>query len=154
VIETSVAFERTGRLPNGMTDSNRMRIDHVITIGPGDTLQDTTETTITGAAGTKALHSSGTFTINKPREVHNFGGGHAIWIFADGQLTLLRTFISGGRKTEITFRRTNAGLSCNIRAPDARENGTGDIALGGYSGQAYQIISSRQASASCRVTKR
>jgi hypothetical protein len=152
-IETTVVYDQVGR-KDGAVMSSRLRDDRKITIGPGDTLQHSIVHTVTGPRGTRVFPTpSGTFTLNKPREVHSLGEGHAIWVFANGTLTFLRTYRSGGYKTEITFHRNSAGLTCSIRSPFARENGTGDIEMTSLAGGTWQLISSRVLSTSCRVAK-
>jgi hypothetical protein len=41
---------------------------------------------------------SGSYTLNRPAEVNpaNLGGGHGVWKFSDGTLTMLRTYKEGG----------------------------------------------------------
>ena len=155
-IETTMVYEQVGR-KNGTVIATRLQDDRRITVGPADTLQSSTVHTVTGPWGTKVFPTSGsgsTFTLNKPKQISGLGGGDAVWIFANGTLTFLRTYRSGGFKTEIIFRRGGSGLTCNIRSPFARENGTGAIEMTSLGGGTWELISSRVLSSSCRVTKR
>jgi hypothetical protein len=152
-IETTVVVDRTGRW-NGEMVAGPLQTDRKITIDPGETLQATTILTATGPRGTATRQGTDTFTINKPREVQGLGGGSAVWIFAKGTLTFLRTYRSGAFKTEIAFHRSSAGLTCSIRSPFARENGNGEIEMNSLAGGTWQVISARTVSSGRRVTKR
>jgi hypothetical protein len=153
IIETTSIHDQVGVL-NGMRSPNRLAEERKITIGPGPTLQNAITDTISSERGTKVVQFSGAFTINKPREIGSHGGGHGVYLFANGTLTFLRTLRSGGFKSEITFHRSSAGLTCSIRSPFARENGTGEVEMSAASGGSWKLVSSKQISSSCRVTRR
>jgi hypothetical protein len=153
IIETTSIHDQVGLL-NGMRSPNRLAEQRQITIGPGATLQNAITDTISSERGTKVVQFSGTFTINKPREIGSHGGGHGVYLFANGTLTFLRTLQSGGFKSEITFHRSGAGLTCSIRSPFARENGTGEVEMSAASGGSWKLVSSKQISSTCRVTRR
>jgi hypothetical protein len=153
VIETATVHDQVGIL-NGMRSPNRLVENRKITIGPGPTLQNAITNTISSERGTKVVQFSGTFTINKAREIAPHGGGHGIYIFANGTPTFLRTLQSGGFKSEITFHRSSAGLTCSIRSPFARENGTGKVEMAAARGGTWKLVSSSQISSSCGVTRR
>jgi hypothetical protein len=154
VIETSVVYDRTGRWGNRVV-SGTLRDDRKIAVGPGESLQNTIVHTMSGPSGTSVRQESGSYAINKPRQTQSLGGGEAVWVFENGTLTLLRTYRSGGYKTEIVFTRGATGIVCKVRAPFARENGTGSIEMtSAVNGQSWQVISARQISSSCCVTKR
>jgi hypothetical protein len=154
LVETSVVYDRTGRWGDRVV-SGSLRDDRKITIGPGGSLQNTVVHTMSGPGGTSVRQESGSFTISKPKQVQNLGGGDAVWIFENGTLTLLRTYRSGAYKTEIVFTRGTTGIACKVRAPFARENGTGSVEMtSAVNGQSWQVISAKQISSSCRVTKR
>lgn len=155
VIETSVTYDRAGRLGDQVI-SGSLQHDRTITIGPGGNLRNTLVHTMSTPRGSVVRQESGSATIGKPKQIQSLvGGGDAVWIFENGTLTLLRTYRSGAYKMEIVFTRGTTGISCKVRAPYARENGTGgiDIASAG-NGQRFQLTSARQVSSSCRVTKR
>jgi len=139
---------------NGTRLPNRLVQERKITIGPGPTLQNTIIDTVSSERGTTVGQISGTFTINKPMEIGSLGGGHGVYIFANGTLTFLRTHQSGGFKGEIAFHRSSAGLTCSIRWHFVRENGTGEVEMSPYSGGSWKLVSSKQISSSCRVTRR
>jgi hypothetical protein len=153
VIEATTVHDQVGVL-NGTRLPNRLVQDRKITIGPGPTLQNTIVDTISSERGTRVRQISGTFTINKPMEIGSYGGGHGVYIFANGSLTFLRTHQSGGFKSEITFHRSSAGLTCSIGWGFARENGTGEVEISAAIGGSWKLVSSKQISSSCRVTRR
>jgi hypothetical protein len=99
---------------------------------------------------TPALYS---FTLGHPRQTASMGGGHAVWIFADGVLTMLRTYKVGGFKMSIAFARHETGLTCSIEAPHAREVGAGNIRRESAFGGSWEIISAKQISSSCKIRK-
>jgi hypothetical protein len=156
VIETSVVYDRTIRLQDQGVIPSRLQHDRTITIGPGGNLHSTLVHNISTPRGPVVRQESGSATIGQPKQIRSLGGGgDAIWIFENGTLTLLRTFRSGAYKMEIVFARGATGISCKMRAPYVRENGTGSIEMASAgNGQNFEVISERQVSSSCRVTKR
>jgi hypothetical protein len=156
VIETSVVYDRTIRLQDQGVIPSRLQHDRAITIGPGGNLHSTLVHNISTPRGPVFRQESGSATISKPKQIQSLGGGgDAIWIFENGTLTLLRTYRFGAYKMEIVFTRGPTGISCKARAPWARENGTGSIEMASAgNGQNFEVISARQISSSCRVTKR
>jgi hypothetical protein len=154
VIETSVVYDRTIRLQDQGVIASRLQHDRTITIGPGGSLHSTLVHNISTPRGPVVRQESGSATINKPKQIQSLGRGD-VWIFENGTLTLLRTYRSGAYKMEIVFTRGPTGISCKARAPWARENGTGSIEMASAGdGQNFEVISARQISSSCRVTKR
>jgi hypothetical protein len=156
VIETSVVYDRTVRLRDQGVIPSRLQHDRKITIGPGGNLHNTLVHTISTPRGPVVRQESGSVTIGKAKQIQTLGGGgDAVWIFENGTLTLLRTYRSGAYKMEIVFTRSATGISCKARAPWARENGTGSIEMASAGdGKNFEVISARQISSSCRVTKR
>jgi hypothetical protein len=156
VIETSVVYDRTIRLQDQGVVPSRLQHDRTITIGPGGNLHSTLVHNISTPRGLVVRRESGSATIGKPKQVQSLGGGgDAVWIFENGTLTLLRTFRSGAYKFEIAFTRGASGILCKVRAPYVRENGTGSIEMASAgNGQNFEVISERQVSSSCQVTKR
>jgi hypothetical protein len=156
VIETSLVYDRTVRLQDQGVIPSRLQHDRKITIGPGANLHNTLVHTISTPRGSVVRQESGSLTIGKAKQIQTLGGGgDAVWIFENGTLTLLRTYRTGAYKMEIVFTRSATGISCKVRAPWARENGTGSIEMSSAgNGQNFEVISARQISSSCRVTQR
>jgi hypothetical protein len=134
VIIATMEFEESG-LANGRMYSGIYRVEKQLIIGPGDTLQDTATRTSEGPRGTRVQHDSGSFTLGKPKQMSNFGGGHALYLFSNGTLVLLRTY------------------NCRIRAPYAREKG-GDVEMTGAFGGHLEHWTQKLISSSCHVSKR
>jgi hypothetical protein len=102
----------------------------------------------------KAEPARGTFTLDEPRQVPNRGGGQAVWKFADGTLTLLRTFPAGAYRVSFAFQRAADGLTCAVDAGYARENGRGPIRLQSpFGGGEVTIVHAKQVSSRCPVGK-
>jgi hypothetical protein len=133
VIETSDTYDRTGRSGDQVV-SGSLQHDRTITIGPGGNLYNTLVHTIGTPRGPVVRQESGSATIGKPKHIQSLGGGDAVWIFENGTLAVLRTYRSGGYKMEIVFTRDTSGISCKVRAPYARENGTGSIEMASAGG--------------------
>jgi hypothetical protein len=100
---------------------------------------------------------SGSYTLNRPAEVNpaNLGGGHGVWKFSDGTLTMLRTYKEGGAfKTEISFSRTAGGFACTANEAFAREGGTGPVVFNSaVDGVQVAILSWKQLSSDCQVSQ-
>jgi hypothetical protein len=155
VVEESVVYERIGQM-DSQKKSYKLQIDRKIAIHAGDKLDDTEVDTNFGPRGPHAETASRSWTLGQPREVQGlrFGGpGHKVWTFSNGTLSLLRTFPTGGYTTHISFTRAAAGLSCTVRAPLARELGSADLGVRESGGHEFHILSSKEISSSCRVTK-
>lgn len=153
-IEESVLYNQVS-VTNGQTSSYQSKVDRKISIGPGDRIDDTEIDTRIDSAGTHVGRPrTGSWTIGVPREVHRLGGGHKIWTFSNGTLTLLRAFLVGGYATHISFRRGAAGLTCSVNAPHIHEVGApGLLTIEDDRGREVQVVSSKQVSSSCQVTK-
>lgn len=94
--------------------------------------------------------------LGKVVEPRNLDGGQAVWVFEDGALSTLRTFgNAGGFKRTISFERDGAGaFTCKIKAAHLREEGVGRVATRSPVDNApVTILSSKQASSSCKVSK-
>jgi hypothetical protein len=154
-IEAVVVMQQLRR-SGGQTHSGESRQTWRTVIGPGDTIQSTSSTTASSPRGTRtSAPRTGSFTLGKPRAVSDLGGGDAVWVFTNGTLNYLRTYRgAGGYKRTFTFARRAGGLTCTVRTAFARESGVGDIELESpVSGSRVEILSSKQVSSSCRVSK-
>jgi hypothetical protein len=145
--------QRTGR--HGLTASVAIQQTWKISIAADKSLEFTVTTTARGpGAPGRPLTSSGTVTLDEPREVSTFGGGTTVWEFVDGTLTFFRTFRSGAYRAHFAFVRASSGLACNVSEAFARENGTGEIRMQPDFGGEITIISSKLLASSCKVTER
>jgi hypothetical protein len=143
-------------LREGREHSNQFQNDLKIEIGPADRIQQTNTTTAYTARGTrKGKTTSGWWTLERPRETTSRGGGHGVWIFADGTLTFLRTFQGGALKRVFAFTGGGAGgLNCTATQTFAREQGVHGIVLeSAVDNVPIVILSTKPISAMCRVTK-
>jgi hypothetical protein len=153
-IEASVVHHQVRRR-DGQVVSGETRQTWRTVIGPGDTIHSTSSNTAYGPRGSRSsAPRSGSFTLGKPRPVSDLGGGHAVWAFTNGTLNYLRTYrAAGGYKRTFSFTRSGAGLTCTIRTAFAREDGVGNIDFESPMGGRVEILSSKQVSSSCRVSK-
>jgi hypothetical protein len=163
VIEASVVYDQTVRWAGAGRDvrQTRLQTDLRTVIGPGNAITDTWTVMVTSHRGTRqSTPETASYTLGRPQQVSNLGGGHAVWTFADGELTFLRTYKTGGYKRTIAFARAAraaggaGGLTCTIRAPVAREEGAGEIRTESPFGGELEVLSRKQVSSTCRVTRR
>jgi hypothetical protein len=153
-IEATIVSHQVRRR-DGQILSGESRQTWRTVIGPGDAIQSTTSTTASSERGTRtSAPRTGSFTLGKPRPVSDLGGGHAVWAFTNGTLNYLRTYKgAGGYKRTFTFSRGASGIACTIRTAFARETGVGRIDMESPFGDRVEILSSKQVSSSCRVSK-
>jgi len=154
VIEIKNLRQQTLRR-EGRDVSNQLQSDIRITIGAGGTIHMTgTPTAYTKRGVRKGKTTSGKWTVEQTREVKTRGGGHGVWIFEDAKLTFLRTYKGGAMKRTIAFARGADGLTCNYNETFVREVGVGGIVLeSAIDGVPTTILSAKQISSTCRVTK-
>jgi hypothetical protein len=154
VVEASVTLDQ--RVKRGDQEfSNQFRQDVNIRFG-ADSIDWTITPTVTGPRGTRQGDvRSGKSVLGRPQESRRLGGGDSVWLFADGTLTTLRTYTeAGGYKRSIAFARSGGGITCTARETFMRETGVGRIALrSGIDDVPTTVLSARQVSSSCRVTK-
>jgi hypothetical protein len=133
--------------------SNQFQNDLKIEIGPADTIRQTNSPTAYTTRGTRTgKTTSGSWTLERPQETPTRGGGHGIWIFADGTLTFLRTFQGGALKRVFAFTRGAGGLTCTATQTFAREQGVRGIVLdSGIDNVPTVILSTKPISAMCRI---
>lgn len=87
-------------------------------------------------------------------EPHPFRDGHAIWVFENNTLVRLRTMDQGGVKVIFRFSRNTDGLSCGFEINNASEVGVGKLTTGSsISGKMVEILSEKQLSTECQVSK-
>lgn len=98
----------------------------------------------------------GRLVLGKVVEAKNLDGGQAVWFFEDGALTSLRTYgNAGGYKRTISFTRDDSGMTCSIMASHVREEGVGRVATRSViDNSPVTVLSSKQASSACKVSKR
>ena len=79
-------------------------------------------------------------------------GGEGLWAIEDDKLVLVRSFVSGGYRAEISFQGRGADMTCTIRAPFVREPGKGPIQTPDPAGGApVTILEAVQKSADCKI---
>ena len=127
VVEASVTYQNRA-LWRGQPISNQSRSDWKITMGRDGAGRVESTMTVHNERGSRTTSpSSSSFIAGRPTQTSGQGGGHRVWIFNNGVLTMLRTYISGGFKVSVAFARGAQGLTCTIRAVHAREVGGGNI---------------------------
>jgi hypothetical protein len=126
-----------------------------ITIEADKTIEFSAHTTSRGPRGArKQPPRSGTFMLGASRGVGTRGGGEAVWTFADGTLTFIRTFQAGARRIAFAFARDSSGLTCKASFAFAREDGRKPIRLKSPTGEMQTIVSAKQISSQCKVAKK
>jgi len=99
---------------------------------------------------TASLSKSLTGTIGVPREA---GKEATLWLLDGNTLVLLRVFEVGGVAMRIALTQKGSDLSCSATAPMARETGAGNTRTQAAVGGKVEMLSIRQTSSSCRVSK-
>jgi hypothetical protein len=117
--------------------------------GPGGTVNGTVTRTANLPRGPASTTRTFTGTLGKPREIS--GSGHSVMVLAGNTLTMLRTFDVGGNKTTITF--SGGGRTCSVQGIMAREVGAGTTRRDHIKGGTVDIISAKQISSSCQVSR-
>jgi hypothetical protein len=150
-IRNRVIYQQEGLRADGQPFLNQATFDNTVTINSENSLTNATAITVEG----RVVNSfSGTFALGKPKEVRRSGGGHAVFVFEGGKLTLLSTFKAGGFKRTITFARAAGGLRCSVSAPFARESGAPIFDWTTGSGSRVRTTSIKPMSSSCEVSQR
>lgn len=155
MVEASVTYQQDRRTQGGDV-SGGVRQDWRFTLGPADAIQYASTITAFGPRGSRTSSpNTGTARLERPGQARSHGGGHGLWVFANGTLTFLRTYQGdGGYKRSIAFRRSHEGFTCTIRTAFARENGRGAIRFTSpVSGANVEILSAKPISSNCRVIK-
>jgi hypothetical protein len=151
-IEAEFLYERTFRVDE-RTRSNELLSHFDLTLGPGDALTQTVNSTIIRPDGReKALTSTAEFVLNKPRKGTN---GPVVWKFEKGTLTRLQSLLSGARRISFVLKRDGGKLTCTVDAAFAREDGMGEIETRSTArpGAKVQWLDIKQKSAICRVVR-
>jgi len=153
VIQASVTYEIHARW-KGREVWNHARDVRRITIGPGVNGRSESTRTVTNSRGTQTFPSQSTsFVVGQPKAVSNLGGGHILWAFDGGELTLLRIYGTGGFKVSFAFARVRGDLVCTIRASYPRETGAGNTEFESAAGGRFEIISATSTGSTCSVSK-
>jgi hypothetical protein len=154
VIEAEIVREQVNRR-DGRTFPVRVQQTWTVAIGGEGTIKSTVQAEARGPRRTRETEPlSASHKLDQPREVMSQGGGEAVWTFADGVLTYIRTYPSGARRLGFSFARGPDGLTCTASFAFARENGTGAIRLDSrFSGRDTTIVSAKQLSSKCRVAR-
>ena len=139
----------------GMKRSVKIHQVWKVSVGEKKAIDFTMDSTARGPGGTrKAKQIVASLDLDEPRQTASRGGGEALWTFADGALTFVRTLPSGAYRMHIAFARAPDGLTCTVTGAFARENGTGRIRLlSPFSGEWTTILSAKQVASSCKVSR-
>ena len=78
-------------------------------------------------------------------------GGEGLWVIEDDKLVLVRAFISGGFRAEISFQGRGPEMTCSIRAPFVREQGKPIQSPDPAGGAPVTILEAVQKSTDCKV---
>ena len=82
------------------------------------------------------------------------GGGHGVWTFEDGTLSFLRILKGGAIRWNVVFERDGGALKCKAAENLVREEGVrGIITQSALDDVPMVILSAKQISSTCRVTK-
>jgi hypothetical protein len=146
-IEASVNYQqRVRREGRGEFDAP-LTVDYRLNIGGDGRVTGSVTRSSTGPRGPVSASRQINAVLGRPGEIR--GSGHAVMILSGNTLTMLRTFEVGGVKTTITF----AGGGCSIRSPVMREVGAGPTRRDSMVGGSIEVLSSRQVSTRCQVTR-
>jgi hypothetical protein len=152
VIESELTREQVNRF-NGREVVATVDLTWSVEIGPGPFLKSTSKNQIRGRPAEAPL--SGLFRLGEPQQVGSFGGGDAQWTLKDDSLTFTRTFKQGANRFSIALARKDSGFECTAVQSFAREDGSGQIVFWGPGVRTdVTIVSWRQLSSTCRVSKR
>jgi hypothetical protein len=140
---------------DGMKSSVKTQQVWKISVGANKAIDFTMDSTARGPGGTrKAKQLVASVDLDESRVVGTRGGGEALWTFADGALTFVRTLPSGAYRMNIAFAHAAAGPTCAVTGAFARENGRGPIQLiSPFSGDRVTILSAKQVASSCKVSR-
>src|SRR5262249_13727184 len=140
-------------LRNGREGSSQVQDDFTVEIGYAGSIHQTVRPVAYSVRGRReGKIQSGVFTLERPRETRNSGGGHAVWIFEEETLTFLRAFQGGAIKRTFAFTRTLDGLNCIAGQSFAFEQGVrGIVRLSGIDNEPIIILSAKPVSSTCRV---
>ena len=152
IVEAKFSREQVVRRA-GLTFPVRIDGNWRIAIKPEKQLDVTYKATAHTPRGTReAKPISGTVTLDEPGRTP--AGGQRLWTFADGTLTLVRTYEAGAYRIAFSFAGNADGPTCKVKEAFAREGGTGEIKLDSpFGGGQVTIVRAKQVSASCKVGK-
>ncbi len=147
-IETAVTYAMRVKRPQGvftpqMTMTMKFVVKDGVVVG-----------TVTRASRGPRGNQSNTNKMHAPLGVVGKppAGGEGLWAIEDDKLVLLRSFISGGYRAEISFQGRGADMTCAIRAPFVREPGKGPIQTPDPAGgPPVTILEAVQTSAVCKA---
>jgi hypothetical protein len=155
VVETTVVHQQVIQR-TGAPYANKQKNDTTITIGMDDRIGGWAIATGNNQFGVfKGQRLALSSALHRPFASSNVGGGNGLWIFQGGRLVHFYVYKGGGAlKREISFSHTGSGLACKAAESFARENGTGPIIWNSsVDGVRTKLVSSKQISSTCRVTK-
>jgi hypothetical protein len=147
-IETAVTYAMRVKRPQGtftpeVTMTMKFAVKDGVVVG---TFTRSSESPAGKRTNTNKMHAP-LGLVGKPPS-----GGEGRWSIEDDKLVLLRTFVSGGFRAEISFQGRGADMTCTIRAPFVREPGKGPIQTQDTpGGPPITILEAAQKSADCKI---
>jgi hypothetical protein len=156
IIDLDIVYARSFRREGeDRVFSNDLRSQIRLAVGPGNAIEQTATSTVTGRDGRQisASTSTATFVLNKPRKGRN---GPVVWKFEKGALTRLQGLVAGAGRLSVTVTRNNGKLTCSVDGAFAREEGVGEIETLSTTkpGVTVHWLDIKQQSASCQVAQR
>jgi hypothetical protein len=148
----SVTVTRSIRLQRGDRRDVELLEDMIdLTFGPDSVAQLAQARKTIGPGRSRLFRKSYTAKIDSVRTAR---AGYAALVYLNSTLTWMRTLSKGARKFEIKFTRSPDGLTCTARRLWMQEIGADSIVSQNPRTKApIVIVSERQVSQTCRVTK-
>jgi hypothetical protein len=157
VIEADILSDRLSERDGRQIPSQAHRRWKIV-ISAGDWIEVTTSATHRFARGeVKEEPTSGAAILDQPTNAHAGGPGDQMWHFEQETLAYTRNFEQSATayRLKFVFSRGSDRLNCQVSHSWARENGTtGPMKMTSTAdGLPVTMISDRQRSANCRVSK-
>lgn len=134
--------------------NNQSRQTMTLAIRPGGHIDQEYRSQIVAENGREVGSFKGNIKaeLNKPTRWQH---GDLVFVFENGSLIRLQTFKQGGRKINVAFKRTPAGLTCSVDAPFSKEEGAGSAVdtTSQATKRRIEILTAKTVSSSCRVAK-
>jgi hypothetical protein len=155
VIEADIHRDQVNRV-RGRNIPIKVHQAWIVALGPGNTVESTMRATVRNPKGTRhAKPVGGVFTVGGPQPVKAHGGGEAMWTFAEGKLTFVRTLPAGAYRLELALARETGAFNCTATAALAREDGQGAIRMKSpFDETEVTVISGKLTASSCKITKK
>jgi hypothetical protein len=100
------------------------------------------------------VERGGLIKLARPNETRSRGGGHQVWVFEDGALTYLRTYLGGAMKAIFSVTRKGGDFACTTSVEWLREEGVPSIVMRSpHDKSRVEIVSTRQTASSCKIRR-